>query len=236
MVAELVNAYVELDEFKDVVRDQLVGHDSEYIRAINAASRQIDDYCGRYFYQTGLLAKTYKAGAVDLLFTADIASTTGLIVKIDQDSDGTYETTWTLGTHYQLGPVDNMDGILPYEYIEALPAGSFPVEGINVVTPVISSANYARRSRARRIQVTAHWGFASIPENVKMGTIIASVDHFKAKDLTHVTATYGIDVRVARDATPGNFGRSIKFNRLRAPSLNPEVEALVSSFRKTVVA
>lgn len=237
MVNQLINAYLELDEFKDAVRDQLVAHDSEYIRAINAASRQIDDYCGRYFYQTTLQAKAFKTDQVDLLLpSSDISTTTGLIVKIDNDGDGVYETTWTLGTHFQLGPMDRNDGVLPYETVEALPIASFPVDGINVIPNTVGGGSYRRKSRLRRVQITAQWGFPTIPENVKMGCVIAAVDHFKAKDLTHVTATYGIDVRIARDATPGNFGRSIKFNRLRAPSMNPEVEALVSSFRKTVIA
>lgn len=237
MVAALVNAYVELDEFKDTVRDQLTGHDHEYVDAINAASRQIDGYCGRYFYQTtAVSAKRFRPDSLDIMFTPDIATTTGLIVKTDDDGDGVFEVTWTLNTDFILVPEDRMDGLLPYEQIEALPAKAFPVEGVNVVTPVITTNAYRRRSRAKRVQVTAHWGFPAVPAEVKQATIIAAIDHFKAKDLINIASTYSAGVRIAVDSTPGNFGRSVKFQRVRAPSLNAQAEALVSHFRKTVLA
>lgn len=235
-MADLVNAYITVEQLRDVMRDQLTAHDDEYARAILAASRQIDDYCGRYFYQDAAVsAKVFKPNQVDLLWTPDISTTTGLIVKTDDDGDGVYETTWTLDTDFIMEPFERMNG-RPYERIAALETKQFPVAGLNVITPVSSSMLQTTRSRRPRVQVTARWGWPAIPSEVIQGAVIASVDHFKAKDLTHVTATYGIDVRVARDATPGNFGRSIKFNRLRAPSLNPEVEALVSSLRVTVLA
>lgn len=236
MVAQLVNNYVELDEFKDAVRDQLTAHDAEYVRAINAASRQMDDYCSRTFYQSALSARVYRPQQVDILFTDDISTTTGLLVATDDDGDGVYENSWTITTDFVPGPQSRINGLLAYEYIEAMPTKAFPVDGVNVATPMVGLQNYRRRNRRPRVQVTAKWGFAAVPDAVKQATIIAALDHFRAKDLSNIAQTYAAGVRLATDSTPGNFGRSIKFNRVRAPSLNPQAEALISPYRKTVLA
>lgn len=224
----VTNGYLTVDELRDILRDQLTAYDAEYERAINAGSRSIDAYCGRHFWaEPTPIAKTFRADETDLLWCTDISTTTGLIVKTDDDQDGVFETTWTIDTDFILEPFDRMNA-RPYERIAAVGDKLFPTW-----RRPTSSARYSRRPG---VQVTAAWGWPSVPSEVKAACAIVAVDHFRAKDLMHVASTYGNDVRVARDQTPGLFGRKTRFSRLRAPSLNPEAESMIASLRVTVIA
>ena len=223
----VTHGYIEVDELRDLLRDQLTAYDHEYERAIGAASRSIDDYCGRHFWkETVASARTFRPDRWALVWCGDISSTTGLVVKTDDDRDGTYETTWTIDTDFLMEPFERMN-TAPYERISAVGSKVFPV-------PADKPARGADRRPG--VQITALWGWPDVPSEVKAACAIVSVDHFKAKDLMHVASTYGNDVRVARDQSPGLFGRKTRFSRLRAPSLNPEAEALIASLRVTVVA
>lgn len=226
----VVNGYLTVEYLRDILRDQHTAYDWEYEAAINAASRQIDDYCGRVFWSsTSATAKLFRPNQVDLCWTPDIYTTTGLIVETDLNQDGTFATLWT-AADYQMEPFERKNG-QPYERISAIGSKYFPVAGVNV-----DSLGNPRTSRRALVRITAKWGWAAIPDNVVSACIIQSVDNFKAKDLTHVAATYGNEVRVARDYSPGSFGRKVRFSRTRSPLLNPQSEALISSLRKTVIA
>lgn len=226
----LTNAYITVDELRDRTRDQHSAYVEEYETAINAASRTIDLYCGRYFYASPTAtAKLFRPNETDLCWVPDIYTSTGLIVETDFDQDGTFEITWA-ASDYQLEPFELSNG-RPWEKISAVAAKEFPVPGLN-------STSYGtfRRSRRACVRITAKWGWAAVPENVRAAVAIQAMDNFRAKDLTHVAATYGNEVRVARDYSPGSFGRKVRFTRTRSPMLNPQAEALISSLRKTVIA
>lgn len=76
-------------------------NDSAIEKAIEAASRAIDNYCHRWFYATGSLTKYYTATDSETVFTDDIQSITSLTT--DNDGDRTYSTTWET-TDYDLMP------------------------------------------------------------------------------------------------------------------------------------
>jgi hypothetical protein len=226
----VVNGYITVEYLRDILRDQHTAYDWEYEAAINAASRQLDDYCGRVFYQDPTATpKLFRPHQVDLCWVPDISTTTGLIVETDDAQNGSFSTTWA-AADYQMEPFERKNG-KPYEMISAIGSKEFPVNGLN-----IQSYGTFRASRRALVRVTARWGWASVPSNIVSACIIQSVDNFKAKDLSHVASTYGNEVRVARDYSPGSFGRKVKFSRTRAPLLNPQAEALISSLRKTVIA
>lgn len=226
----LTNGYITVEELRDILRDQHTAYDWEYEAAIAAASRQIDDYCGRVFYaDTVATSKLFRPNQTDILWVPDIWTSSGLIVETDGLSNGTFTTTWAT-TDYQLEPFERRGG-RPYERISMVGNYTFPVAGLST-----DGYGMVRQSRRALVRVTAKWGWAAVPDNVRSATIIQSVDNFKAKDLTHVAATYGNEVRVARDYSPGSFGRKVRFSRTRSPLLNPQSEALISSLRKTVIA
>jgi len=92
--------------------------------AITAASRAIDEACGRFFYTTAATAvytpgdcpTPYGGYAAELALDIDDLSTL-TSVKVDQDGDGTYETTWTNGTEFYLDPQNASLVSKPYERI-----------------------------------------------------------------------------------------------------------------------
>lgn len=225
----VTHGYLETAELRDVLRDQLTAYDHEYERAIGAASRQIDDYCGRFFWkEASPTPRLFRPDECDLLWTGDIATSVDLVLETDDDGDGVFETTWS-ATDYQLEPFELMNG-RPYERIAAVGDRDFPVDSL------VTSSLRRRRSRRARVRVTAVWGWPAVPDEVKQACSILAVDHFKAKDLTHIAASYGTEVRMVRDYQYSSIGRRIRFNRMRAPTINKEAEALLAPLRTVVVA
>jgi len=86
-------------------------------RALQSASRWIDRTLGHRFFTTSSDEVRYFTAckAYWYLETEDIISVTSLLT--DANGDGVYETTWTVGTDYWLGPRNApLDG-LPYTCI-----------------------------------------------------------------------------------------------------------------------
>ena len=130
--------------------------------AVNAASRQIDAFCGRIFYAQGAAtARKFFTNDPYRLRVDDISSETGLVVKLDDDDDGTYEVT-VASSEFQLLPINGVVGgilISPFYIIELFSGGSQE-------WPMDFSSN---RPRA---DVTAKWGFPSVPEQIRQATLM----------------------------------------------------------------
>ena len=224
----LTHPYLTLQELQDLARDQLTAYDTEYQRAIAAASRQIDDYCGRHFWKEETPSeRLFRPDEVDLLWTGDFATTDDLVVKTDEDGDGVFETTWS-ATDWQAEPFERMNG-RPYERIAAVGGRDFPVD-------CTTTSRGRRRSRRARVQVTAQWGWPEVPWEVKQACAILAMDHFRSKDLSNIASQYGTGTRFTREMTGQQFGRGPRFNRILAPVFNPEAEALLQPLRVVVVA
>ena len=109
----IVNGYCTQNELKQFVGIPTTdtADDTLLDDAINAASRQIDAYCGRYFYQDdSVSARVFFADHPYNLNVDDISTTTGLIVKYDDTDDGTYEVT-VPSTDYQVLPLNGVVGV-----------------------------------------------------------------------------------------------------------------------------
>ena len=79
----IMPTWAELEPFPGKYNWQLLDD------AINAASRQIDAFCGRYFYADGSAsARKFFTDDLYRLKVDDISTTTGLVVKYDDDDDG----------------------------------------------------------------------------------------------------------------------------------------------------
>lgn len=222
------NGYITLAQLKAVLRDQQPTYDLAYERAIEAASRQIDTYCNTRFWQsTTPTLRLFKPDNRVTLHTGEFATTTGLIVRTDDDDDGVFENTWA-ATDYQVEPLTPMDG-KPYNRIVALRARYWPV-------PYWEHARYrayytdpdALLSQRARVEVTATWGWAAIPSQVMQACQILAIDLFKSKDLT------GSAVGVSELST-GQFG-GLRFDGFSIPRFNPIAEQLLSGFRVPVLA
>lgn len=145
--------------------------DAQIALAITSASRAVDQVAGRSFGQDDpAVARYYSAtpgtGSRHLYGTldpfagrwtvdpdADISSTTGLTVKTDGDDDGTFETTLTIDTDFRLWPYNAAADSRPWERIVLTAGGTLPVA-------------------LRGIEVTAKWGWISVPADIKLATMI----------------------------------------------------------------
>lgn len=102
--------------------------DDDIARAVNAASRLIDEFCGQRFWRdaadaTRVITAT-STTRIDLR-ALPLASITSL--KSDQNGDGAYEYTWA-ATDYYLRPLNAAADGLPYTYILRNPSSvnTFP--------------------------------------------------------------------------------------------------------------
>jgi hypothetical protein len=173
-------------------------------RAIETASRAIDDLCGRRFYRdTGTSARVYGAGHISFdrrtLWVDDIATTSGLAVATDEDDDGTFETSWPTAA-WETRPVNGVVG----------GRSGWPVTALVAVDRSWPSVRY--RSPVR---VTAQWGWPEVPTEVRQACLIAVTDLFKLRE-----APFGV-------AGFGDYG----VLRVRE---NPEVRRLLRPFVRTV--
>ena len=160
------------------------GDDLKIATAITAASREIDGHCGRSFWQdTTVAIREFFAAStscVDLLDqpgeqpAREISTVTGLIVKTDTAGDGTFATTLTINTDFLLYPRNAAADGWPFSELYAINGG------------LPGSSN----GRAG-VQITAKFGFPSVPEDVEKACLIQAAQLFKAKDAAFGVASFG---------------------------------------------
>lgn len=185
-IQELKTRYAIADSNDDVL----------LTRALKVASEHIEDnVCKRQFNDAGTVsARKYDPIGYHVAYTHDFHTTTGLIVKADDNDDGTAETTWTEGTDFEVRRSQDDDG-RPYIKLAAVGSKTFP------------------NTRRKSLEVTARWGWATVPWEVREATLILAEELWKLKD-----APFGI-------AGMGDFGAV----RVRE---NPKVSALLKEFKR----
>jgi hypothetical protein len=161
----ITNGYMSVDQLQSAIGDTTIGHIPEHERAIEAASRQIDLWCGRYFYQdTVASARLYNAEDRTKVCTGDFATTSGVIVQTDDDNDGVFEVTWTSG-QWQAQPFVRYNNWPFTSVTTTTRTREFPVSG-----------------RRPSIQVTAQWGWASVPVAVAQACELVAILYYQSKD------------------------------------------------------
>ena len=171
----ITNGYCTLAEVKAALRITDNIDDTLLENAVEAASRRIDGECSRRFYIDGTTsARTYAANRSAFVFVDDIATTTGLVVKVDDTFSGSYSTTLTVGTDYQTEPMNAAAQNEPITLLRALNTG-FPVEN---------------NGRAL-IEVTAKWGWPAIPDAIREATVLLAARQFKRLDSPLGVAGFG---------------------------------------------
>jgi len=158
----ITNGYCSLSEVKAALRLSDAIDDTLIENSIEGASRRIDGYCGRFFYQTTTAIRFFASDSYRLP-VPDISSTSGLIVATDDDGDGTFETTWTLNTDYVVEPLDAVLQSRPYRTITAVGGKTFPLFFI---------------PQEAGVQVTATWGWSAIPDDVREACVLLSMRQF----------------------------------------------------------
>lgn len=127
--------------------------------AIPAASRAVDQVCGRRFYKDtdATSVRYYSPTGGERLWIDDIVTVT--TVQADPGGDGTFEETWTVNTDYILEPMNAAADGWPYTTLRLHPR----------------SSRYLPVDYPRSVKVTGQFGWSAVPESVAMATkLIAS--------------------------------------------------------------
>lgn len=209
-MAHLTDRLVTEDDLKEILGISDAVDDNRLTLAADAATQMVQAYCDRHFVQqAAATARVFVASTPWMLEVDDISTTTGLIVKTDEDDDGVFETTWAAGD-YQLEPLNGKHGgqDWPYTRIRAIQSREWPFDYGQAV-----------------VQITARWGWANpaaaaeyLPQPVLQAAEIQGVSIFKSAD-----APLGI----------AGFG-DIGIMRLRQ-AMHPVAAALLAPYRRDPV-
>lgn len=162
----------------DTSRDDLIA------AAVSAASRYIDDACGRRFYADRtatartyrLRGRLYATDDGEALMVDDIASATGLAVAIGSGS------SYTTITDY-----------------ESLPDNAI-VRGQPITELLRTASRWSGYGARTRVRVTAKWGWPAVPDAIAEAAKLQAVRLFRRKDSPEgvmASAEWGA-VRVSR--------------------------------------
>ena len=183
----------------DTLDDDLIDN------CVGAASRLIDGYCNRRFWQTGTAeARVFQAEDSFYCSIDDIAGT-ALTLKTSTQADGTFDLTWSR-SDYQLEPLNgNLDG-LTWSYDKIRAVGDYLFPTVN--------ANYGEQAL---VQVTAVFGWPSVPEPITQATIIQASRIFKRYDSPLGVAGFGDlgAIRVSRFLDPDMAQLVEPYRRMR---------------------
>lgn len=174
----LGDSYATLTELKARLDIADTNDDDRLTDALAAASREIEQWCGRQFNDAGAAsARVFHPLTPYTVMVDDFSTTTGLVVATDTDDDGTYDTTWT-SSDYDLEPVNGVvSGMTGWPYYQLRAVGDY---------------TFPRCVRRRRsVQVTAQWGWAAVPSEVKQACLIIAAESFKLGDAPFGVAGFG---------------------------------------------
>lgn len=175
--------------------------DAAIAAAMSSSSRAIERYCRRQFNDAGSAsARKFYPISRTVVLVDDFHTTTGFELATDMDDDGTYETIWSLDD-VLLEPIGGIrDGVpgWPYWKLRAVDVDQF------------------YNTRRPNVQVTARWGWASVPASIKEASLALAEEIFKMKD-----SPYGI-------AGFGEFG----FVRVRE---NPKIVSMLKDYRRRAI-
>jgi hypothetical protein len=182
----ITNGYCSLAQLQTELRIRDTDDDTRLEIAIAAASRQIDGYCGQRFWQDGsVVAREFFAeDCFTVRVPEGISTVTGLIVKTDDNDDGTFETTHTITTEFIVSPVNAADEVpvRPFSCVRMVDGDYFPMS----------------TSGRPGVQITAKFGWPAVPDDVTKAALIQATQLFKASDAAFGGVSLGIDGGVLR--------------------------------------
>jgi hypothetical protein len=168
----IVNGYCSLAEIKASARISDSVDDSLLELAVESASRMVDSYTQRYFYNAGTATRLFAPQDSYVAEIDDLITLTTL-----QTSDGDdFGTTWA-AKDYQLEPLNgNVDGLTGH-----------PATRIRAVDDFIFNVLDGEAT----VRVVGVWGWSAVPIAVKQATIIQAARIFKRNDSPLGIAGFG---------------------------------------------
>jgi hypothetical protein len=179
----ITNGYCTLADVKAAARITDNLDDALIELSIEAASREIDAYTERIFYQVSG-SRVFVPRGTTVCEIDDLVTAT----KVETADDGViFDTTFT-ATDYQLAPLNGIASGLPQSFTQVWAIGDnvFPIW--NNVTGLGSPAT---------VKVTGTWGWAAIPTAIKQACVILAMRQFKRYDSPLGIAGFG-DLGVIR--------------------------------------
>ena len=205
----ITNGYATLAEIKAYMSISDSTDDSLLENLVESASRSIDRIANRRFYLDATAsARLYRAYSNIFVFVDDIGTTSSLVVKTDEDGNGTYSKTLTLNTDFILDPLTSQSLNRPFTQLTMVSnTESWPI------FPGLTS-NGLRPG----VQVTARWGWPSVPDDLNMACLILTADLYKRKD------------------APGGILGLGDLGVVRMSPIGRDVTAMVRAYKKEVIA
>lgn len=201
----ITNGYATLTDIKASLRITDSVDDTLLELAVESASRAIDEFCGRVFYNMGSQVRYFSASDPYFCPIDDLISITELATAAT--SNGNYDIVWANYVNgapgdYQLEPLNAdypTDGVLsPTTGIRARWRYLFPTIGGNAM-----------------VRVTGTWGWNTVPTAIKAATIIQAARIFKRND------------------SPLGVLSAPDLGYIRVGSrLDPDVEMMISGYRR----
>jgi hypothetical protein len=160
----ITRGYATLAQVKSALRITDTVDDDLLEMAIESASRAIDSYTNRNFYNAGTAVRVFAPNDSLTVTTDDLISLSSL--QTMSDTDDTFDTTWT-ATDFQLEPLNGVvDGIAqPYTQIRA-----------------VGDYLFLELAGEATVKVTGVWGWTATPIQVTQATVIQSSRIFKRLD------------------------------------------------------
>jgi hypothetical protein len=146
------NVYTTLADVRNGLQIEDSDDDTAIQAAIFAASRMIDDYCQRGFYQEGTLAnpvvKYYTPVSPWYLEIDDLIEPTEIASRANQS--GPFTQIWDLDTDVMYEPVNNPENGRPITRLLAIQTYVFPY------------------FFPQTVKITGVWGFKEVPYEVEL--------------------------------------------------------------------
>jgi hypothetical protein len=205
----ITNGYATLTEIKNYMSISDSTDNDLLENLVESASRSIDRIANRRFYLDATAsARLYRAYSNIFVYVDDIGTTSNLVVAVDENGNGTYSKTLTLNTDYILDPLTSPSLNRPYTQLTMVSnTESWPI------FPGITS-NGLRPG----VQVTARWGWPSVPDDLNMACLILTADLYKRKD------------------APGGILGLGDLGVVRMSPIGRDVTAMVRAYKKEVIA
>ena len=147
------SSYATLAELKARLGTSLSSNDDALTQCLEAASRAVDGFCGRRFYQDSAQTRYFTADDSGYLEVDDLVSVTTLAT--DSDGDRTYEDTWA-STDYDLEPYNAAAIAHPYTSLMTTPDGDYAFP----------------RGVRRGVKIVGTWGWPSVPDAITEATLL----------------------------------------------------------------
>ena len=205
----ITNGYTTLTAMKTYLSISDTSDDGILETMVESASRSIDRIANRRFYlDTNATSRQYRAYNDVFAYVDDIGTTSSLVVAMDEDGDGTFETTLTLNTDFILDPLTAPSLGRPYTQLTMV--------NTTYTWPIFPGlfSNGLRPG----VQVTARWGWPSVPDDIEMACQILTADLYKRKD------------------SPGGVLGLGDLGAIRMSPLGRDVTAMVRAYKKEVAA